>query len=79
LTPIAESPRLHWGDDATIPPPGWISDLPSGTIDQAELDAVLLGWGRTAAPSGATAVPEPGAGTLLAMGLLAIGIHWQRH
>ena len=59
----------HWGVDGSVPPDGWINDLPDGFIDQAELDRVLSNWGSASAALGATtAVPEPSS-LLLAVGL----------
>jgi hypothetical protein len=63
---------LHWGQDGTTPPAGWINDLPGGIIDQEELDAVLLGWGDSypEAAAGAQA-PEPRS---MALALFAVGM-----
>jgi hypothetical protein len=63
----------HWGNDAAVPPPTWINDLPAGNIDQDELDAALAGWGNSAASPRATtnpaAVPEASTAALLLIGV----------
>jgi hypothetical protein len=57
---------LNWGADGTLPPTGWINDLPTGLIDQEELDAVLLGWGNSyPGAAAAPAVPEPHSAVLM--------------
>jgi uncharacterized membrane protein len=62
---------LHWGADASLPPDGWIRNLPSGLVDQAELDSVLLNWGMTQPQATALAIPEPASMRVL---IIVIGV-----
>jgi glucose/arabinose dehydrogenase len=59
---------LNWGADASVPPSGWVHDLPTETVSQRELDRVLLNWGAVNPGAvGVAAVPEP-CSHLLAFG-----------
>jgi hypothetical protein len=70
---------LHWGETASPVPDGWTSQLPLGTIDQDELDAVLLNWGNSSAAVGAASVPEPSAVLLLLIGVAGLLVtRWAR-
>jgi hypothetical protein len=65
---------LNWGDDASMPPAGWLSDLPGGLIDQADLDRVLLNWGNGSAQLSTGPVPEPSCRWLAVLSALALSI-----
>ena len=62
---------LNWGD-GTLPAGFELGGLPGGVFDglisQDELDGVLLNWGSGAAAQ-ATAIPEPSAAGVLALGV----------
>jgi hypothetical protein len=64
---------LNWGSELLDPfAIGWINGLPSGPVDQGELDKVLLNWGATSTPLTAAAVPEPS--TLVVLTLAGLGV-----
>jgi hypothetical protein len=49
-----------------------------GTIDQAELDGVLLHWGQIAATGPAAAVPEPATACMILL-LITLALCGMRH
>ncbi len=66
----------NWGQGTPVgqaAPAGWLNDLPQGAVDQRELDRVLNNWGSADAPDFAgSAVPEPTAGIVAAVALVAL-------
>jgi len=52
-------------------PATWVNQIPAGIVGLPELNGVLFNWGNTASVA---SIPEPAAGLLAVLGLLAIGI-----
>jgi hypothetical protein len=68
---LAASPFLTLSELADPVAAAWMNDLPSGAIDQGELDKVLLGWGSSIAVTSAI-VPEPSSILFIALGLVSM-------
>ena len=68
---------FDWNEDGSVLTTDWIHQRPASgtTVGLAELNGVLFNWGNSAAVA---TVPEPTAGRLSVLGVLALGIRRRR-
>jgi len=68
---------FDWNEDGSVLTTDWIHQRPASgtTVGLAELNGVLFNWGNSAAVA---TVPEPAAGRLSVLGVLALGIRRRR-